>query len=136
MSSQCYPSIREKFLRGQFDWLAGTLRCLLLSDGYNPNFANEFLSDIAESSRIAISQELTGRTATDGYAMSDPIFFPLLVDNRLAAKAVIFRDTGVESTSSLVFFMDAPELIPVPFALQGFDYYIYPNVVDGGFFRL
>lgn len=136
MASQCYPSIREKFLLGQFDWTAGLVRCVLLSDSYVKNLDAVMLSDIPESSRIAISQPVTGRTATLGYASSDPIFFPLLVDNRFAAKAILFRDTEVESTSQLIFLMEDPNLIPSLFPLQGFDYYIYPNVAEGGFFRL
>lgn len=136
MASQVYPKMREKFLRGQFNWLAGTLRCVLLPDGYQPNLDDEFLSDVAGSSRIAVSQEIQNRTATNGFASSDPIVFPLLVDPRNAAKAIVYKDTLVESTSELIFLMDAPQFVDVPFALQGFDYFIYPNAIEGGFFRL
>lgn len=136
MSSQCFPLARQKFLRGQLDWLAGTLRCVLLPESFVVDFEAEFLSDIAAGSRIAISQAITGRTADLGYAFSDAILFPQLVDNRRADKAIIYKDTGNEATSALIFLMEEPNLIPVPFALQGFDYYIYPNAAEGGFFRL
>lgn len=136
MASQVYPKMREKFLHAQFSWMTGTFRCVLLPDGYNPNLADEFLSDVASSSRIAISQEILNRTATDGFASSDPIVFPLLVDSRSASKAIIYKDTGVDSTSELIFLMTDPQLVSVPFALQGFDYFIYPNAIEGGFFRL
>ena len=136
MSSQCYPKARERFGTAQLDWTAGTLRCLLLPESYNPDFEDEYLSDISAGVRIATSDAMTGRTMTDGYANSDPIRFPLLLDNRLAAKAIIFKDTGVENTSVLIFLMDEAELVSAPFELEGFDYFIYPNTLGGGFFRL
>jgi hypothetical protein len=136
MPSQCYPKAREKFGTAQLNWVTGVVHCVLLPDSYVVNLDDEFLSDIPVGSRIAISEPVTGRTMTDGFAYADPVKFPLLIDNREAGRAVFYKDTGVENTSPLIFLLDQPELVTAPFALVGFDYFIYPNVVEGGFFRL
>lgn len=134
--SQCYPKARERFLTGQLNWLTQSYKTLLLPESYVPDFTDEYLSDVFSEVIIATSEELENKTATEGYANSDPIKFPLLLDPRFGAQAIIYRDTGNPATSPLVFFMSMDMLIGAPFPLQGLDYFIYPNALEGGFFRL
>lgn len=136
MESQLYPYARELFATAQLDWRAGVMRALFLPSSYVPNFTNQFLSQIPEAVRIAISEEIDGRTATSGLCYGLPAKFPLLFDNRLVSQAVIFKDTGVESSSILIAYIGEEGLVNEPFQPIGFDYYIYPNVAEGGFFRL
>jgi hypothetical protein len=136
VESQLYPYARELFATAQLDWTAGVVRGLLLPVSYVPDFTDQFLSDIFEAVRIAISEEIQGRTATNGLCSGTPAKFPLLFDNRLVSQAVLFRDTGVENTSTLIAYLGSEGLITEPFQPIGFDYYIYPNVAEGGFFRL
>lgn len=136
MESQLYPYARELFATAQLDWRAGVVRGLLLPVSYVPDFTDQFLSDIFEAVRIAISEEIQERTATSGLCTGTAAKFPLLFDNRLVSQAVLFRDTGVETTSTLIAYIGSEGLINEPFQPIGFDYYIYPNVVEGGFFRL
>lgn len=133
---QLYPSAREKFLTAQLSWTSGVYRALLLPESYTANFDNEFLSDIFEGVRLATSDPIAGRTATDGYANSSSIRFGVLVDTRKAAKMVIFKDTGIEATSDLVCFLDTENLQGAPLDLIGFEYFYTPNTLDGGIFRL
>jgi hypothetical protein len=62
--------------------------------------------------------------------------FPLLFDSRLISQAIIFKDTGDEATSPLVAYIGDEDLVSEPFQALGLDYYIFPNVVEGGFFRV
>jgi hypothetical protein len=135
MHSQLYPYARELFRTGQLDWRAGVVRAMFLPSSYVPNFTNQFLSDIFTGVRIAISEEIQGRTATNGLCSGLPAKFPLLFDNRLVSQAIMFKDTGVETTSPLILYIGDDDLVNEPFQPIGFDYYIYPNIVDGGFFR-
>lgn len=136
MRSQLYPNAREKFLTGQMDWLAHDVRGVFLADGYTPNFGDTVLADIAKNSRIAVSSPAENRTATGGWASCSPIEFPLLFDNRLVSQMVLYFDTGDESTSELIFYIGRDDLVTEPFVPVGLDYYIYPNTVEGGLFRL
>jgi len=134
--SQVYPYARELFATAQLDWRAGVVRALFLPSSYVPDFTDQFLSDIFEGVRVAISEEIQSRTATNGICTGTAAKFPLLIDNRAVSQAVIFKDTGVESTSVLIAYLGDEDLVNEPFTPIGFDYYIYPNIVEGGYFRL
>lgn len=136
MQSQLYPYARELFATAQLSWTSGVMRGLLLPSSYVPDFTDQFLSDIFTGVRIAISDEIQGRTATNGLCTGTAAKFPLLFDNRAVSQAVIFKDTGVENTSVLIAYLGAEGLINEPFVPVGFDYFIYPNIAEGGFFRL
>ena len=136
MQSQLYPYARELFATAQLDWRAGVVRALFLPSSYVPDFTDQFLSDIFEGVRIATSEEIQSRTATNGICTGTAAKFPLLTDNRAVSQAVIFKDTGVESTSVLIAYLGDEDLVNEPFTPIGFDYYIYPNIVEGGYFRL
>ncbi len=105
MESQLYPYARELFATAQLDWRAGVMRAVFLPSSYVPNFNNQFLSDISTNVRIATSEEIQGRPATNGFCYGQPAKFPLLFDNRLVSQDVIFKDTGVESTSILIAYI-------------------------------
>ncbi len=136
MSSQLYPKAREKFLTGQLSWLSGTYRAILLPESYSPDFEDEFLSDVFEGVRIAVSESISGRTATNGVASSAAINFGTLVDSRLASKIIIFKDTLVDSTSDLICLLDTESLQGAPVSLVGFEYFFVPSQLNGGIFRL
>lgn len=109
---------------------------MFLPDSYVPDFSNQFLSEISPGVRIAISEEINARTAVDGICTGSHAKFPFLFDNRFVTQAVIFKDTEVESTSILVAYLGSDDLVTEPFKPLGLDYFIYPNVIEGGFFRL
>lgn len=136
--SQCFPKAREKFLGGDLNWADpdDDYRAIFLPQSYTPDFSAEFLADIPESVRIATSELIENRTKALGVAGSDPIKFQALLSPTRAAQALIFRDTGSEETSDLIFFMSMDGLVGVPLALEGLDYFIYPDAVEGGYFRL
>lgn len=136
MQSQLYPYARELFATAQLSWVTGVWRGLLLPVSYVPNFSNQFLSNISQGVRVMISEEITGKAATNGICSGNHVKFPLLFDNRFISQALIFRDTGDESTSPLVAYIGDEDLVNDPFQGLGLDYYIYPNLVEGGFFRL
>jgi hypothetical protein len=134
--SQLYPFARELFATRQLDWRASIVRGLFLPAVYVPVFTDHYLSDIPVAMRIAISEEITGRTAVDGVCTGSPAKFPLLFDNRAVAQALLFVDSGDEATSILVAYLGDDNMVNEPFVPVGLNYYIYPNAAEGGFFRL
>lgn len=136
MSNQLFPYARELFATGQLSWLAGTLRAVMLPPGFEFDFTEQFLSDIGAGSRIAISDELTNRTATNGFLNASPIRFGAVSDSRLVAKVVIYKDTGVEDSSVLIAYFDDEGIVGEPFVPEGVDYFLYPDATFGGFLRL
>lgn len=136
MAAQCYPSAREKFLTAQLSWISGTYRALLLPESFNPDFDDQFLSDIFVGVRIAVSDPITGRTATKGFANCDPIKWGILADSRKASAIIIFRDTLIEESSDLICYLGPEKLQGAPIQLLGLDYFYIPSLLDGGIFRL
>lgn len=137
MASQLYPGARQLFATAALNWtnVALTVRALLLPDSWVANFdTDEFLEDIAANVRIAISEPIEDRTAVLGICSGTHAKWPLLVDNRLVSKCVVFIDTGDEATSRLLAYID--DFVQEPFLPLGFDYYLYPNATEGGFFRI
>lgn len=113
------------------------MRGLFLPASYRPDFeADQFLSDIPVNVRIRVSEPITGRTAVGGACNGNHISFPLLFDNRLVNQAVIFKDSGVEATSTLIAYLGEEGLVTDPFVPLGLDYFIYPDAARGGFFLI
>lgn len=136
MASRLFNKAREKFGTKQLSWLEGTYKAILLPEGFDPDFSDEFLSSISPGARIATSLEMTNRTMTDGKAMSDPIVFGVLIDARLADKMIIYQDTGDEASSTLVAFLDEESLEGAPVPLVGLNYFFVPSLLQGCIFRL
>jgi len=136
MTSQLYPSAREKFLTAQLSWLTGAYRAIALPESYIPDFDDTVVADVLAGVRIATSDEIENRTATKGFAMCDPVHFGLLVDTRKVNSLVFFKDTGDEGTSDLIAFIDSADIIGAPVALVGFDYFFVPSSLNGSVFRL
>ncbi len=132
--SQLYPSMRETLLGAQ--WLTGVWKALLLPEAYNPDFDDTVLADVFSGVRLAISEEIENRTATNGYAMCDPIRFGILVDTRKATSLILFKDTGDEATSPLLAFITGEHVFGAPVTLDGREFFFVPSSVDGGIFRL
>jgi len=136
MQSQLFPSARNLFLTGQLDWTSGTWKAVLLPHSYTPTFAEEFLEDIPVAQRVAISEEIDGKTAVGGAAGCSAIELGLLLSPTICSKLVVYKDTGDEATSPVVLFVGDEGLTNEPFALLGFEYFVYPNATIGGLFRL
>lgn len=136
MESQLYPHARELFATAQLNWTTGIVRGILLPISYAPDFTDQFLNEVSVGVRVATSAESTGRTAVGGLCSGDAIPFRLLFDTRFVSQAIIYKDTGDEATSPLIAYIGEDDLVSDPFKPVGLDYFIYPNVVEGGFFRL
>lgn len=113
MANALYDKARERFLRGQLDWLTDTIKVVLVDTGnYSVNLAaHEFLSDIPSAARVAISGALTGKTATGGVADADDVTIAAVSGPTVEA-LVIFKDTGNPSTSPLIAWIDTASGLP------------------------
>ena len=114
MANALYDKARQKFLEGQINWLDDTIKVILvdLAD-YTPNLStDEFLSHIPSAARVAVSSALTNKTTTAGVADADDITFTSVTGDQSEA-LVIYKDTGTESTSALIAYIDNATGLPV-----------------------
>lgn len=114
MANALYDKGRQKFLEGGINWLSDTIKVLLVDTGlYTVNLAtHEFLSDIPVASRVGTAQTLAGKTSTGGVADANDVTFNTVTGNSVEA-LVIYKDTGVETTSPLIAYIDTATGLPI-----------------------
>jgi hypothetical protein len=116
MANTLYDKGRQRFLEGQFNWLTDTVKCILVDTGaYTANFStHEFLSDIPTSARIGTTSgvALASKTSTGGAADAADITFSAVTGASIEA-LVLFKDTGTESTSPLIAYIDTATGLPI-----------------------
>lgn len=114
MANTLYDEARKGYLEGSFNWLADTIKVLLVStSAYTVNAStHKFLSDISGSARIAGPVTLTGKTTTGGAADANDATFTAVSGGAIGA-IVIYVDTGSEATSPLLAFLDTATGLPI-----------------------
>lgn len=107
MANALYDKGRQGFLDGSIDWDTDDIRVILIDTGaYTVNLAtHDNLDDVAGGSRISVSGALAGKTATDGVADADDVVFTAVTGATIEA-IIIYKHTGVESTSRLIAYLD------------------------------
>jgi hypothetical protein len=122
MANALYPKGKAKFMRGLIDLQGVTIRAYLLdATTYVYNAAHEFLSDIGAAARVAKTNPLSGKTVnmtTGAFDSDDPTAEAVTGDP--ITRLVLYIDTGVEATSSLLMFQDTG-VTTVPFTPDGSD---------------
>lgn len=125
MANGLYALSREKFLQATMQpWDTGDHRILLIrSSGggagpyYTVNLAtHDFLDDVPNNAdcRPATAVALTeSSTANDGTADAADATFPTVAAGDAIQNLIVYRHTGVESTSELVAFWDTGTGLPV-----------------------
>ena len=98
-----YPKALESFLKGDLD-LDGNIKALLVSSSYTQNDAHDNLDDVA-SGRLGLSGNLASKTMTNGtFDSADPTIS--VTANGTGVAVILFLDSGVESTSKLIAYID------------------------------
>lgn len=124
MANAMYDKGRQKFLSGDLDWDAHTIKSFLVDSAtYTPNLAtHEFLDSIPTSARKgnaggtarADAPTLGTKTVTDGVADAADITFTAVPTGAALEYIAIFRDDGVADTSSpLIALIDTATGLPV-----------------------
>src|SRR5579872_5673338 len=103
MSNVLYDFGRSAFLDGLVSWSQNTVRAILIDvTQYQVNLAtHQWLSDIPAVAVVAVSPPLANKTVTAGVASADPLTFTGVSGPQCAA-LVLYRDTGIASTSRLL----------------------------------
>jgi uncharacterized protein YaaW (UPF0174 family) len=135
MSNERYTFANQQFLSGQIDWINNTFKVLLVNTA-NYTFLKDVhhsLSDVPLSARIATSGALTGKTASNGVARAaDPTINT--VSGPVINAIIIFKDTGNDSTSTLVCYIDTGA--GLPWNPQGANVVIHWDTGPNGIFKL
>lgn len=111
MANTLYNSGRQLFLQGDIDWLVDTIKVALVDTGtYTFSQSHDYYNDL--SGVVGTDQTLANKTATDGVADADDVVFTSVSGNSVEA-IVIYKSTGVSSTSPLIAYIDTATGLPV-----------------------
>lgn len=114
MANALYDAGREAFLDGTISWSSDNIKVVLVDTAdYTVNLATDTaLSDIAAAGRVATSGNLASKTVTAGVADAADVTLSAVTGDESEA-LVIYKDTGVESTSTLIAYIDTATNLPV-----------------------
>ena len=113
MANALYDHGRNAFLRGEIAWHSDTIKVILVdTDDYTVDLANhDYLDDVPAAARVATAT-LSGKTATAGVADADDTTFSSVTGDTCEA-LIIYKDTGTESTSPLIAYIDSATGLPI-----------------------
>ena len=129
-----YDAARERFLRGELSWSDGTIKAVLVTAAYTPDFeADEFLSDVLVGARVAMSNALEDKSTTGGWASAPLIIWDAVTGAQCTA-LVFVDDTGDPATTPLIAYLN-DDVTNLPLSPNGAKVTFIAHA-DTGFFRL
>lgn len=107
MANTLFDNARQMFLEAQINWQTDTIKCILVdASNYTVQTAtHKFLSDISSSARVTPPVTLTAKSTAGGAADAADCTFTS-VNGASVEAIVIYKDTGTESTSPLIAWID------------------------------
>ncbi len=118
MANALYDPAREKFLKGELDWLADDIRVALVSttEGSNPYTfaaADEYLDSVhANAIRSQLPAGLDNKFATDGKAIADNSLFEA-VTGAEAGALIVYKHNADPAAAALIAYLDTGVGLPV-----------------------
>lgn len=118
MANSLYDSGRNAFARGDILWKASggsTIKAILVDTAhYTVNLStHDNLDDIGSTARVGTAETLTLTDPSAGACdASNDLAFTSLSAAPTVEAIVLYKDTGVESTSTLIAYIDTAAGLP------------------------
>jgi hypothetical protein len=127
-----YPLYKQALLdaSANVDINDGTVKVALSTAAYNS--AHEFYSSVSASS-VGTPQTIANTTVTNGLFDGDNVVYTAVPSGSTVTALIIYIDTGTNSTSRLVAFLDTG-ITGIPFPTNGGDVNVNWNA--SGIFQL
>ena len=114
MANALYTKGKEAILDGSINLESDTIKCVLVdSADYTPNLStHDNLDDVPSGARVGTAQTLGSKSFTAGvFDASDVTFTSVTGDP--SEYILIYKDSGVESSSRLLALFDTATGLPV-----------------------
>mgnify|MGYP000421254146 FL=1 len=112
MANALYPKAKEAFLNGSINMVANTVTIALVDTGvYTYSASHQYRNEVSNSAIIS-STSLSSKTVTNGVFDADDATFTSVTGANCEA-LLIFQDTGVQSTSRLIAYIDSATGLPI-----------------------
>ena len=112
MANALYPKAKESFINGHINMSANTITIALVdTEVYTFSTSHQYRSEVSNSAVIS-STTLSNKTVTSGVFDADDATFTSVTGANCEA-LLIFQDTGVQSTSRLIAYVDSATGLPI-----------------------
>jgi hypothetical protein len=113
MANSLYTKAKQGLIDGSIDLDTDDIRAVFVDGAdYTPNLAtHDNLDDIPSAARVAVSGALANKTVTDGVFDADDIVVSSVSGDQFEY-IVLYKHTGVESTSRLLLLIDTATGLP------------------------
>jgi hypothetical protein len=112
MANALYSKAKEAFLNGSINMVANTVTIALVDTGvYTYSASHQYRNEVSNSAIIS-STSLSSKTVTNGVFDADDATFTSVTGANCEA-LLIFQDTGVQSTSRLIAYIDSATGLPI-----------------------
>ena len=112
MANALYPKAKEAFLNAQINLTSDTIKISLIDTGtYTYSALHQYRSDV-ENAAVISTATLSSKTTTNGVFDADDALFTS-VTGANAEALIIFQDTGTQSTSRLIAYIDSATGLPI-----------------------
>jgi len=136
MANSLYILGKQGLLHGSFALDVDTMKLALISSSYVPDLSiHQYYSDV-NGYLIGASQTMTGVSVANGVFNSSSVTFNAVAGGSEVRYFVIYKDTGVASTSPLLVLIDTTTGVTLPFNTNGGDIVWAPDSGVNKIFRL
>ena len=112
MANALYSKAKESFLNGSINMIANTITIALVDTGvYTYSATHQFRNEVSNSAVIS-STALANKTITNGIFDADDATFSSVTGANCEA-LLIFQDTGIQTTSRLIAYIDSATGLPI-----------------------
>lgn len=119
MANALFGKGKEKLLSGSINLSTDTIKVALMSSAYTPNLStDEFYSGIS-ANVLGTPQTLSSKSVTLGVFDAADITFAAVTSGSTASRLVIYKDTGLASSSPVLAMIDT--ITGFPLATNGGD---------------
>lgn len=131
MANALYTKGKEKILSASVNFPGDTLKVALVKNTYPQNLSTDDFYSVLSSYVAGTPQTLTGKTVTGGVFDADDVTWLAVPAGDAFEGVVIYKDTGVDATSTLLAYIDT--ITGFPLASNGGDITVQ---WDNGAFRI
>jgi hypothetical protein len=112
MANALYSKAKEAFLNGSINMVANTITIALVDTGvYTYSATHQFRNEVSNSAVIS-STTLANKTIANGIFDADDATFSSVTGANCEA-LLIFQDTGIQTTSRLIAYIDSATGLPI-----------------------
>lgn len=112
MANALYPKAKEAFLNATINMASNTILIALVDTGvYTYSSTHQYRSDVSNSAVISTAT-LSNKTTANGVFDADDATFTSVSGANCEA-LILYQDTGVQSTSRLIAYIDSATGLPI-----------------------